>query len=89
MAEQLPGGSAQAEYVTDGRSVRCTTKGDMFGLRDGTVRLVLAGSADLFVLDRLRRATPWPAATGAHLRGQSRTSACAPQQRSGRYWVIA
>lgn len=58
---QLPGGSAEVRYITDGKAVRSTLSGPMFGLEDGTVRLVPHDSADIQVLnpkDRTYRLAP-------------------------------
>jgi hypothetical protein len=58
---ELPGGGAEVRYITDGQAVRSTLSGRMFGLDDGTVRLVPRGSSDLQVLnpkDRTYRLEP-------------------------------
>lgn len=49
--QELPDGSAEVTYVTDGRAVRSTTSGTLFGLSNGTVRLVPPGSASTYVLN--------------------------------------
>jgi len=58
---QLPSGSAEVRYITDGKAVRSTLSGRMFGLEDGTVRLVAHDSSDIQVLnpkDRTYRLAP-------------------------------
>ena len=58
---ELPSGGAEVRYITDGDAVRSTLSGRMFGLEDGTVRLVPHGGSDLQVLnpkDRTYRLTP-------------------------------
>jgi hypothetical protein len=48
--QMLPDGNAELRFVTDGRAVRCTLSGRMFG-DDGTIRLLPHGSSDLHVLN--------------------------------------
>jgi hypothetical protein len=58
---QLPGGSAQVRYITNGKAVRSTLSGRMFGLEDGTVKLVAHDSSDIQVVnpkDRTYRLAP-------------------------------
>ena len=58
---QLPDGGAEVRYITDGKAVRSSLSGRMFGLEDGTVRLVPHDSSDIEVLnpkDRTYRLAP-------------------------------
>ena len=58
---QLPSGCAEVRYITDGKAVRSSLSGRMFGLDDGTVRLVRHDSSDIEVLnpkDRTYRLAP-------------------------------
>ena len=48
---QMPDGSAEVQYITDGKGVRSTLSGRMFGLGNGTIRLVAPGSSDMYVLN--------------------------------------
>lgn len=51
----LPTKGAEIEYVTDGRAVRSTLRGEMVGTTDGTVTLALPGEAVRHVLHPGRR----------------------------------
>ena len=58
---QLPSGGAEVRYITDGKAVRSSVSGRMFGLEDGTVRLVQHDSSEIQVLnskDRTYRLAP-------------------------------
>lgn len=54
-ASQFPDGKAQMEFLTDGQAVRSTVSGTVFGLENGTVRLVPRGSSQLYVLNPSNR----------------------------------
>ena len=77
----LPGGRADVTYVTDGKAVRGTPSASVFGFEAGVVKLVPAGSVDVYSLNTGNRtykvvsgnAKPFNAPVKFHLQPTGRT----------------